>query len=106
VILYLWEAVARDSELPHSSLGVCDDGRLARGAAEDCLRTGQARLVWVETARLATAVQSLTRCYVRTGTGWWATPDAVGGVAWVRFTDPAAAAGLRALAESADGGAQ
>jgi hypothetical protein len=46
--------------------------------------------------------RSLTRDYVRTGSGWWATPDPAGDVEWVKFADPAAAAGLRALAESAD----
>jgi hypothetical protein len=103
VILYLWEAVGRDAA-PPSSLGVSDDDGRARDAAEDCLRSGRARLAYVESACLATGAVSLIRDYVRTGSGWWATPDPAGGVAWVRFADPVAAAGLRALAESAGWG--
>jgi hypothetical protein len=105
VICYLWEAVARGTSAPGSSLGVSDNDGRARGAAEDCLLTGQARLAYVERAMLATSVRSLTRDYVRTGSGWWATRDAAGGVAWVRFTGPDVAAGLRALAESTAWGA-
>jgi hypothetical protein len=104
VIFYLWEAVACDVAVPLSSLGVSDDDGRARGAAEDCLRSGRARLAYVESACLATSAVSLTRDYVRTGSGWWATPDPAGGVAWVKFADPVAAAGLRALAESAGWG--
>ena len=104
MIMYLWEAVARDAAAPRSSLGISDDDERARDAAEDCLRTGHARLAYVESACLATGAVSLIRDYVRTGSGWWATPDPSGGVAWVRFADPVAAAGLRALAESADWG--
>jgi hypothetical protein len=104
VILYLWEAVARDVAAPQSSLGVSDDDGRARDAAADCLRSGRARLAYVESACLATGAVSLIRDYVRTGSGWWATPDPAGGVAWVRFADPVAAAGLHALAEAADWG--
>jgi hypothetical protein len=103
MIVYLWEAVGRDAAAPLSSLGVSDDDGRARGAAEDCLRSG-ARLAYVESACLATSTVSLVRDYARTGAGWWATPDPAGGVAWVRFADPVAAAGLRALAESAGWG--
>lgn len=99
--MYLWEAVARDDAAPWGGLGVSDDDERARDAAEDCLRTGRARLAYVESACLATSAVSLIRVYVRTGSGWWATPDPAGGVAWVRFADPVAAAGLRALAEAA-----
>jgi hypothetical protein len=102
MIVYLWEAVGRDTA-PLSSLGVSDDDGRARGAAADCLRRG-ARLAYVESACLATSTVSLVRDYVRTGSGWWATPDPAGGVAWVRFADPVAAAGLHALAESAGWG--
>jgi len=106
MILYLWEAVGRDAAAPLSSLGVSDDDGRARGAAEDCLLSGRARLAYVESACLATSAVSLIRDYVRTGAGWWATPDPAGGVAWVRFADPVAAAGLRALAESAGWGTE
>jgi hypothetical protein len=102
--MYLWEAVAPDSAAPQVSLGVSDDDERARDAAEDCLRNGHAVLAFVESACLATSARSLTCDYMRTGSGWWATPDRAGGVAWVRFADPVAAAGLRALAESSGWG--
>jgi hypothetical protein len=74
MIFYLWEAV-RDTPEPRFTLGVSDDDKRARDAAEDCLRDGQVGLARVELARLATNARSLTRDYVRTGLGWRATSD-------------------------------
>jgi hypothetical protein len=53
MIFYLWEAV-RDTPEPRFTLGVSDDDKRAREAAEDCLRDGQVGLARVELARLAT----------------------------------------------------
>jgi hypothetical protein len=97
VIIYLWEAV-RDTPEPRCTLGVSDDERRARDAAEDGLRDGQVGLARVELARLATNARSLTRDYVRTGLGWMATSDPVGGVTWIRDSNLAAANELCAVA--------
>lgn len=102
MIVYLWTAVARDNAEPHGNLGISDNDCRARDAAEQCLRDGQAQLAFVETARTGVVPHSFSPCYVPTGLGWWATPGPVGEVSWVRFTSPDAAAGLRALAESAE----
>jgi hypothetical protein len=86
VIVYLWTTVARETPMPHGYLGVSDDDGRARGAAEHCLRTGQARLAFVETAQTVMAAHSLSMCYLRTGAGWWARPGPAGEVHWVTFT--------------------
>lgn len=101
MIVYLWTAVGRDTAGPRSSIGISDDDRKARDAAGQCLVDGQARLAFVETARTGTVPHTFSPCYVPTGSGWWATPGPADEVRWVRFTSPDAAAGLRALAESA-----
>jgi hypothetical protein len=102
VILYTWTAVAAGSPEYRGSVGVSDDGERARLAAEPYLRTGLARLAYVESVRTAMSAHSLSPQYVPTGVGWWATPAvAPAGVEWVRYTDPVTAGGLRALAESA-----
>jgi hypothetical protein len=101
VIVYLWTTVAREMPVPHGNLGISDDGGRARGAAEHCLRTGQARLAFVEAARPVMATHSLSPSYLRTGAGWWARPDPAGDVRWTKFTSPETTAGLQALAEAA-----
>jgi hypothetical protein len=95
VIVYLWTTVARETPVPYSSLGVSDSRERARTAAEHYLRSGQARLAFVETARTAMAACLFTPCYLRTGLGWWATADPAGEVTWARYTSPEVAAGLR-----------
>ena len=101
MIVYLWSTVARETPVPHGNLGVSDDDGRARGAAEECIRIGQARLAYVEAARTVMTAHSLSPCYMRTGLGWWAAAGPAGDVEWVQFTGSDAAAGLRALAESA-----
>lgn len=101
MIVYLWTAVARDAAVPRGSVGISDDDGKARDAAEQCIRAGHARLAYIETAQTGMLALTFVPCYVRTGTGWWATPDPAGDVQWARFTSPEAATGLRALAESA-----
>lgn len=102
MIVYLWTAVPRDAAVPFGSTGISDDDDRARDAAGQCLLDGQARLAYVETASTGMLPSTFSPCYVPTGSGWWATPDPAGPVQWVRFTSPQAAAGLRALAESAE----
>lgn len=101
MIVYLWTAVARDNAEPHGNLGISDNDRRARDAAEQCLRDGRAQLAFVEAARTGMIPCTFVPCYVRTGSGWWAVPGPVGEVQWIRFIGPDAAAGLRALADSA-----
>jgi hypothetical protein len=102
VILYAWTAVTAGSPEYGGSLGVSDNSERARLAAEPYLRSGLARLAYVESVHTVISAHSLSPHYVPTGAGWWATPAvAPAGVEWVRFTDPATAGGLRALAESA-----
>jgi hypothetical protein len=102
VIVYLWTAVARDTAVPRSSLGISDDDRHAREAAEQCLHAGEARLAFVEAARSAIAGLGFTHTYLPTGAGWWATPAPAGQVHWVRFTGTDTSAALRTLAGSAE----
>jgi hypothetical protein len=101
VIVYLWTAVTSETAVPGGIVGISDDDGRARAAAGQCLRDGHARLAYVETAQTGMLALTFVPCYVRTGTGWWATPGAGDEVRWVRFTSPEAAAGLRTLAESA-----
>jgi DNA-binding transcriptional regulator YhcF (GntR family) len=101
VIVYLWTTVARETPVPYSSLGVSDNRERAQNAAEHYLRSGQAQLAFVETARTAMAACSFTPCYLRTGLGWRATADLSGEVTWARYTGPEVAAGLRSLPASA-----
>lgn len=100
MIVYLWTAVARNCAAPRGSLGISDDDRSARLAAEECLRAGDARLAFVEAARRMTT-RTFAHRYEPTGAGWWATPGPAGEVAWVRFIGDGTGAALRALAESA-----
>jgi hypothetical protein len=97
--VYLWTTVARESPVPHSNLGISDDDDRARGAAEQCLRTGQAGLAFVEAARPVMSAHSLSPCYLRTGAGWWAAPGLSGEVHWTKFVGPEGTAGPRALAQ-------
>jgi hypothetical protein len=100
MIVYLWTTVARETPVPYGSLGISDDGGRARGAAERCLRAGQARLALVEAARPVMVAHSLSPSYLRTGAGWWARPDPAGEVRWTKFTGPETADGVLALAET------
>jgi hypothetical protein len=88
VIVYLWTTVARETPVPYSSLGVSDNDERARTAAEQYLRSGQAEQAFVEAARTAMAVHSLTPCYLRTGLGWRATADPAGEVTWAMYAEP------------------
>jgi hypothetical protein len=97
--VYLWTTVARESPVSHGDLGISDDGDRARGAAEQCLRTGQAGLAFVEAARPVMSAHSLSPCYLRTGEGWWAAPDLSGEVHWTKFAEPEGTVGPRALAQ-------
>jgi FxLD family lantipeptide len=97
VIVYLWTTVARETPVPYSSLGVSDNRERAQNAAERYLRSGQAQLAFVETARTAMAACSFTPCYLRTGLGWRATADPAGEVTWARYTGLEVEAGLRSL---------
>ena len=102
MIVYLWTTVARETPVPYSSLGVSDNHERAQAAAEHYLRSGQARLAFVETARTAMAACSFTPCYLRTGLGWSATADPAGEVTWAMYTGPEVAAELRSLPTSAE----
>jgi hypothetical protein len=102
MLLFTWTAVATRSARRSGSLGVSDDSERALQAAESCLRTGQARLAYVESVQPAMVAHSLNPVYLPTGSGWWATPPVAGDVDWVPYSDRDTAAGLRALAESAD----
>ena len=95
MIVYLWTTVARETPVPYTSLGVSDNHERAQTAAEHYLRSGQARLALVETARTAMAACSFTPCYLRTGLGWRATADPAGEVTWARYTGPEVVAELR-----------
>jgi hypothetical protein len=101
VILYTWTAVASGGCGHGGSTGITDDSDRARRAAESCLRSGQARLAFVESVRPVMAAHSLNPSYLRTGAGWWATPAVAGDVRWVHYSDPDTAGGLQALAKSA-----
>jgi hypothetical protein len=102
MILYTWTAVATGDRGHGGSTGITDDSDRARLAAESCLRSGQARLAFVESVRTVMTAHTLNPSYLRTGAGWWATPAVAGDVRWVHYSDPGTAGGLRALAESAD----
>lgn len=95
MLVYLWTTVAPETPVPHGNLGISDDDGRARGAAEHCLRTGQARLAFVQAAQIVIAAHSLSLCYLPTGPSWWATPGPAGEVQWVESTSPGATAGLR-----------
>jgi hypothetical protein len=99
LIVYLRMTVARESPVPHGNLGISDDDGRARGAAEQCLRTGQAGLAFVEAARTVMSAHSLSPCYLRTGAGWWAAPGLSGEVHWTKFAEAEGTAGPRALAQ-------
>jgi len=83
VILYLWTAPGHDPQRGHS--GVSGDQAGAQLAAEACLRTGQARLAYIEVAHTAIAPRTLNPCYMRTGVGWWAWPNVSGDISWMPF---------------------
>jgi len=72
MILYLWTAPGRDLQRGHS--GVAGDQAGAQLAAEACLRTGQARLAYIEVAHTVIAAHTLNPCYMHTGAGWWHGP--------------------------------
>ncbi len=88
MLVYLWTAVPGETLTPHGNLGISDDDGKARGAAEHCLRTSQARLAFVEAARTVIAAHSLSPCYLPAGVGWRAAPDPAGEVQWAKFTGP------------------
>ena len=104
MILYTWTAVTSDASGRGGSVGVSDDSGRALLAAESCLRSGLARLAYVELVQTVISAHTLNPHYFPTGSGWWATPAVAGAVEWVRYTDQETAGGLRALAESAGWG--
>ena len=65
------------------SRGVTDDGRKARRAAEDLLRTGQASSAVVEEAAMELGERTLADSYYATGQRWQARVGARGRVRWV-----------------------
>ena len=73
------------------SRGVTDDGRKARRAAADLLRTGQATAAYVEEAAMELGERTLADSYYATGRKWQGRVGARGRVRWV----PAAPGGPR-----------
>ncbi len=74
--LWLWDA--------GSALGVTDDDKRAREAAEACITSGQATAARVERAVFVLASGTLTYDYRRTGMGWCAQRRD-SGVKWVQI---------------------
>lgn len=85
VIMYLWTAAGHDIA-SFRAAGVSDDQARARNAAEALLRTGKAGTAYIECAYTAMATNTLSLCYVRTGTGWQARLGQAGRVDWTPFT--------------------
>jgi len=88
VLVYLWTAVDGARPTQHGNIGISDDDGRARGAAEHCLRNGQARMAVVEAAQTVMAAHSLSLSYLPTGAGWWAALGPVGEVQWAEFAGP------------------
>ena len=65
------------------SRGVTDDGRKARRAAADLLRTGQASSAVVEEAATELGMRTLTSGYYPNGRRWQGRLGARGRVRWV-----------------------
>jgi hypothetical protein len=84
--MYLWTAPGRNTAAFRKATGVSDDQTTARHAVERLLRTGQAGTAYIETAYTAMGAATLSFCYVRTGTGWWARLGQTGQVVWTPFT--------------------
>jgi hypothetical protein len=66
MIVWLWCT----SGPARSGRGVTDDRERAFRIADACLRSGQANIAKVESARLIPGIRTLTTGYERTGQGW------------------------------------
>lgn len=83
--MYIWTAPGSGTANFRRATGVSDDRDKARTAAEATLRSGQAGIAYVERVYTATATPTLSFCYVRTGTGWWARIDQAGHIVWTSY---------------------
>ena len=86
-MMYLWTAPGSDEAAQRHASGVTDSASTARQAAESLLRTGQAGSAYIECAYTTMGAAALSRCYVRTGTGWSAQLSQAGHVVWTPFTE-------------------
>jgi hypothetical protein len=79
VSVYLWQADGPRQ----GSRGICDVEQLARDAAADLLRSGQASFAVIEEAVPELGMRTLTAGYWCTGQRWQARVGAAGRVRWV-----------------------
>lgn len=84
--MYIWTAPGSGAASFRRATGVSDDLDKAREAAEGALRSGQAGTAYIERVYTATATPTLSFCYVRTGTGWWARVGQAGRITWIPYT--------------------
>ena len=84
MIVWLWDV--------GSAHGVTNDESRAREFAGACLSSNSAGAARVESATLVTGARTLTTVYHRTGSGWSAERDSLGGIRWTPL--PAAPAAL------------
>jgi hypothetical protein len=87
MIVWLWDACGPE----RSGRGVTDDEARAIQRAEMLMRSGQANVAKVESARADLGIRTLTSGYRRTGQGWHARCGD-SGIRW----EPLAPAGGRA----------
>ncbi|MBO0801751.1 MAG: hypothetical protein J2P25_01560 [Nocardiopsaceae bacterium] len=81
--MYIWTAPGNGTANSHEAIGISDDQRRAREAAETALRAGQADTACVERVRTTLKAPALSLCYIRTGTGWQARLGKAGHVEWI-----------------------